>query len=124
MTPPDSPAFARAFDLARHALQLVERFPRHRRAVLGRRLEEQALAVHDGLARAARRQASGDRAGALAALDDADVALLAVGFALRLAADVGLLSVGELGVFAEQLAELGRLVGGWSRKLRRPPAAP
>jgi hypothetical protein len=114
----DSPAFARAFDLARHTLQLVERFPRHRRAVLGRRFEEQALALHEALARAARRQASGDAGGTLAALDDADVALVTFGFALRLAGDVQLISVGELGIFAERVAELGRLVGGWARKVR------
>lgn len=117
----DSPAFSRAFDLARHTLELVERFPRHRRAVLGRRLEEQALDLHESLARAARRQSSGDVAGARAALDDADVALVTYSFALRLAGDVKLLSVGELGVFAEQVAELGRLIGGWSRKLRAAP---
>jgi hypothetical protein len=117
----DSPAFARAFDLARHALLLVERFPRHRRAVLGRRLEEQALTLHEALARAARRQLTGDVDGALRALDEADVALVTFGFALRLAGDLGLVSVGETGVFADRLAELGRLVGGWSRKLRSSP---
>jgi hypothetical protein len=113
----DSPAFARAFDLAKRSVLLVERFPRHRRAVLGRRLEEQSLAVHEALSRAARAGSRGDRNTALVALGDADVALMTWAFALRLCGDCGLVSIGELGELAKLQTELGRLIGGWSRKL-------
>jgi hypothetical protein len=114
----DSPAFARAWDLAKRSVLLVERFPRQRRAVLGRRLEEQSLTLHEALSRAARASSGGDRQAALQALTDADVALMAWGFALRLSADCGLVSVGEQGELARLQTELGRLIGGWAKKLR------
>ena len=117
----DSPAFARAFDLAKQSVLLVERFPRHRRAVLGRRLEEQSLVLHEALTRAARAQRSGDLVVARAALDDADVALMAWSFALRLAGDCGLVSVGQQGELARLQAEIGRLIGGWARKMKPGP---
>jgi hypothetical protein len=111
----ESPAFARTFDLAKETMALVERLPRHRRAVLGRRLEETALALHEAFTRAATLR---DPALAALALVDADVALLTHAFALRLVFDAGLVSPGKHAELVRLHAELGRLIGGWQKSLR------
>ena len=79
----ESPLFARAYDLAKVTMQLVESFPRSRRAVLGRRLEEASMDFHARILAAAK--------GAPGALAEADAALGRHQFALRLANDLGLL---------------------------------
>ena len=108
----ESPLFARVFDLARETLKLSESFPRSRRAVLGRRMEEAAFDLHAALANAA-------KAGAAARplLAQADAALTRYRFCLRLACDLELLSEGRLEEIARLVAEVGRLLGGWQRKL-------
>lgn len=109
----ESPLFARAFDLARETLRTVERLPRHRRAVLGRRLEESAMDFHAALL----------HAGTSGAFDDAtsaaDRALATHGFAMRLCVSEGLVTVARFGEISRLSAECGRLLGGWIKAERR-----
>jgi len=107
----ESPLFSRAFDLAKETCRLVESFPRSRRAVLGRRLEEAAFDFHAAIAVAA---GAKDPRPRLAAADEA---LVRHRFCLRLAGELGLLSEGRLMEIARVEAECGRLLGGWQRKL-------
>ena len=114
-----SPLFARADDLARETLKVVEAFPRHRRAVLGRQLEESVFAFHAAVmdaARAARKGGAGPVV-ARAALDTADGALATHAFALRLSMDSNVLSAGRYGEVSRLAGECGKLVGGFARSL-------
>jgi hypothetical protein len=107
----ESPIFARTYDLARETCKLVEAFPRSRRAVLGRRLEEASFDLHEALAAAAKSPSPAPL------LLTADVALTRYRFCLRLAQELGLLSPGRLEEIGRIVAEVGRLLGGWQRKL-------
>jgi hypothetical protein len=107
----ESPIFSRAYDLARETCKLTESFPRSRRAVLGRRLEEAAFDLHAALAGAASIGAPGEH------LREADAALTRYRFCLRLACDLQLLSAGRTEEVGRIVSEIGRLLGGWQRKL-------
>ena len=108
----ESPIFARAYDLALETCKLVERFPRSKRAVLGRRLEEAALQFQAQLATAVLNSPE--------ALKQADLALAEHKFALRLAHGLGLMSAGYYGEISKLSAECGRLLGGWKKKTATP----
>lgn len=117
---PPSPLFARAFDFARETLSVAERFPRHRRAVLGRRLEEACLDFHEAIVRAARTSRLSDSS-FTAAVEAADDALATHGFALRLAVEHHLLTPGRYGEVSRLAAECGRLLGGLVKATRQRP---
>ena len=106
-----SPLFARAYDLLRESCLQSERMPRSRRAVLGRRMEDAAFDFHEAITGATK---SRDPRAALA---EADLALNRWRLCLRLAADLGLFSEGRLAELMQLVAEVGRLLGGWQRKL-------
>lgn len=109
-----SPIFSRAFDLTVATGKLVERFPRSRRAVLGRRLEEKALDFHQTLSMAAKMND-------ISHLKKADMELAEYNFALRVAQALGLMSIGLYGEISQISAECGRLLGGWIKKSRSQP---
>ena len=108
----ESPIFARAYDLALETCKMVERFPRSKRAVLGRRLEESALQFQAQLAAASQRMPN--------ALSMANLALNEYRFALRLAHGLELISTGYYGEISKITAECGRLLGGWIKKTATP----
>jgi hypothetical protein len=111
----ESPLFARAYDLLRETLADSERMPRSRRAVLGRRMEDAAFGFHEALLDAAKAR---DGRPFLAA---ADVALARYRVCLRLAVDLGLFTEGRMTVLMQLVAECGRLLGGWQKKLSTRP---
>ncbi len=119
---PESPLFARAFDLALQTMLTVERFPRHGRAVLGRTLETSVLDFHRQLVRATRRDRH-HRPDFVAAIDAADEALLQHGFALRLAVERKLLTPGRFGELSRLSMECGRLLGGLVKASQRRAGA-
>jgi siroheme synthase (precorrin-2 oxidase/ferrochelatase) len=106
-----SPLFARAYDLLRESCLQSERMPRSRRAVLGRRMEDAAFDFHEAITAAAR---SRDPRPLLA---QADIALNRWRLCLRLGADLALFSEGRHAELMQLVAESGRLLGGWQRKL-------
>jgi hypothetical protein len=107
----ESPLFARAYDLVRESCVQSERLPRARRAVLGRRMEEAAFDFHEALTDASK--ARDPRA----LLTRADAALVRWRLCLRLCVDLKLLSEGRMEELMRLVAENGRLLGGWQRKL-------
>lgn len=107
----ESPLFARAYDLLRETLADSERMPRSRRAVLGRRMEEAAFTFHDALVEATKAREP------KALLDRADVALTRYRICLRLSVDLKLFTEGRMELMLKLVAECGRLLGGWQKKL-------
>jgi hypothetical protein len=107
----ESPLFARAYDLLKETLKQSERMPRSRRAVLGRRMEEAAFAFNDAIVDATKSRE------AKPLLDRADAALTRYRVCLRLGVELELFSDGRAEELMRTVAECGRLLGGWQKKL-------
>lgn len=88
----------------------IGKFPRDRRFVLGERMERQLYGILESLIRAKyTRQRR-------AILEQVNVDLEILRFQLRLAKDLGCLSMKAYGLAAAKLVEIGRQVGGWLRQ--------
>ncbi len=99
--------FVRIYDLLLWLIPAIERFPRNQRPVLGRAVQEAALAVQSHLT------AAGMSDDPLPLLWQADVALALLRTRLRLCYDLRLLSLGQYEHAGRQVTEVGRLLGGW-----------
>lgn len=95
-------------------------FPRSQRAVMARRLQEQAFALYDTLVDAAMSPAPRPY------FCQIDVWLVKLRASVRLSHDLRLLSIGQYEHASRMLAEIGRLLGGWMKKdvLAEQDAAP
>jgi hypothetical protein len=107
----ESPAFSRSYDLLRWLIPVTQKFPRSQRFVLARALNEAALRLHERLAEAVHGQNS------LASLAQADVELTKLRTYLRLSYDLTLLSLGSYEHGTRLVADVGKFVGGWRRRL-------
>jgi hypothetical protein len=107
-----SPIFARTYDLLLWLIPCTLKFPRDQRFVLARAVQETALRFQERLieASAARGRAQQE------VLARADVELTKLRFYLRLCKDLNLLQQNGYYHVAEMVAEVGRLLGGWSKK--------
>lgn len=111
-----APLYVEAHDLARWIGERSKDWPADARGSLGSRLVAAAcdLLVAVALAltfpRPRRRH-----------LETADEAIVHCRTLLRVARDVGLLSPGGARFAAGRLREIGRMVGGWRKKLERRP---
>jgi hypothetical protein len=107
----ESPAFTRCYDLLRWLLPQTEKFPRSQRFVLARALNDAALHLHERLAEAVHGQQ------ASLSLSQADVELTKLRTYLRLSYDLGLISPGSYEHGTRMVAEIGKYVGSWRRRL-------
>lgn len=114
----ESPAFTRCYDLLRWLIPTTEKFPRSQRFVLARALNDAALRLHERLAEAVHGQQ------ALDSLAQADVELTKLRTYLRLSYDLGILGLGSYEHGARMVAEIGKFVGGWRRRLDKSGGAP
>lgn len=109
-----APLWVEAHDLARWVLERIERWPpehgRHFGPLLARSVCELVEAVSLVLTFPATR---------LDDLRQADRAIVRLRSRLRLARDLALLSPGGLRFAEGKLRVIGRMVGGWQKKLRR-----
>ena len=128
----ESPIFTRCYDLLRWLIPLTVKFPRQQRFVLAEATQQCALRLHERLIEAAHTSApvrnqrgaapdaaSGDPALAsrLTALTQADIELDKLRHYLRLCHDLELINAGQYEHGATQVAEIGRLLGGWQKSL-------
>jgi len=111
-----TPIFPKTFDFVTWLMGQAERFPRNQRFVITGRLLGAALNFQELLveANAARGRAR------LNVLDRADAELDKVRLYLRLAFQWRWLSPGQYEHAARQVAEIGKLLGGW-KKVAQPP---
>ena len=115
----DTPIFSRTFDFVQWLLAATSHFPRSQRFIVTKRLLDTALDLQELLL-----EANGLRGRARATcLNQADVALDKVRLYLRLAARWEWLSSGQYAHAARQVAEIGRLLGGWIKITGQPSAA-
>jgi hypothetical protein len=106
-----SPIFVRTYDLLRWLIPATIKFPRSQRFVLARMVQWTALQFQERLIEAALGQEPKTR------LAEADVLLTKLRFYLRLCWDLELLKEGQYAHVAEMVAEVGRLLGGWQKKV-------
>jgi hypothetical protein len=111
----ESPVFAKSYDLLKWLLTATAKFPKQQRFVLARQIEDAAFALQRALHQARRDHA---------ALAEADLALALLRAHLRLAFDLRFVSVNQYEHAARLVDELGRLVGGWMRRVAGATTAP
>lgn len=105
-----SPIFEKTETFLDWLLPLTAQYPRQYRFGLARRTEDRALDFYEQTVRAAK----ADKPGRF--LYEADVQLTQLAFYLRRGRRLSLLTTKQYRQGSEQLAELGRLLGGWLRK--------
>jgi four helix bundle protein len=108
-----SPIFARTYDFLLWLIPRTTKFPREQRFVLAKAAQEAALGFQEALIEAAL-CGEPERHHALAR---ADVSLAKVRFYLRLCQDLTLINPRQYRHVAEMVTEIGRLLGGWRKKV-------
>jgi len=110
--------FAEAYRLLLELYPAVRRFPRSQQPVLGRRMEDAALALLTGILEANAEAAKGPR------LRQMSVELEKLRVLARLAKDLSFLSFGLYETLVARVDAIGRMLGGWIKWAERSTAAP
>lgn len=106
-----SPIFSKTYDLLAWLIPLTIKFPRQHRFVMAAAVQHEALRFQELLIEAAHRSQPRER------LIDADAELDKLRTHLRLSRDFNLINSGQYEHVARMLVEIGRLLGGWQKKL-------
>ena len=109
-----SPIFVRTYDFLLWLIPRLVDFPRSQRGVMARQLRIQAFALYEALVDAAVCPAGGDP---LPELRRADAELTKLRTYVRMSHELKLFSSGQYEHAARMLAEIGRLLGGWIKKV-------
>lgn len=109
---PDSPIFARTYDLALWLVPRTLKFPRDHRFGLAQRIQSGLYDLQRALIAAALFE---DERREREMLQQADVELSALRMSLRLSHDLKLLDDPGYRYVSTQLREVGNLLGGWKR---------
>ena len=107
-----SPIFSKTYDFLLWLLAHTDRFPKSERFRLGQRLENAAFEFHGHLVAAAR------AAQPAVELAQADLALERLRLYLRLSHARSLTSERQYRHAFARVAEIGRLLGGWTKSVR------
>lgn len=107
----DSPIFARTYDLILWLIPQTTKFPRTQRFVLGRTLPRTVFAFQELLIEATTSGTPKEK------LKLADTQLKKLRFYLRLCRDLNLFTVGQYEHVTRLEVEIGRLLGGWLKKV-------
>ena len=112
-TPEELVVITKAYDLAREMTRRVGKFPRDFRFLLGDRILGNVYDVLDLLIEAKYTREK------MGFLDRANLILERTRFQVRLAHDEKLMSVHQYETASRLLDEVGRLVGGWRKAVKR-----
>jgi hypothetical protein len=107
----ESPIFARTHDLLCWLIPLTLKFPRSQRFVIAARLQQRALDFQEQILEA------GKASDPLSALRRADATLALLRAHFRLSKDLELISIGQYEHGARMMSEIGRLLGGWLKRV-------
>ena len=102
------------YDLLVWVIPVLGQFPRDQKFLLGDRIENKLLDVLEGLIEA---QSSRRKTGLLRQVN---ISIEILRFLFRLAHELRYLSTRRYAFVSERLDEIGRLVGGWLRKVAKP----
>jgi len=112
--PKQSPIFSKTYDFLLWLLNHTEKFPKSERFRLARRIEDSIFTFHDTLAQATRTRTP------QRLLLEADTELDRLRLYVRLSHGRGLLQDNQYRYAAEQLTEMGKLLGGWLKTVAKP----
>lgn len=107
----ESPIFVRTYDLIQWLIQHVLKFPRNQRFILAEAITRIALHFEELLIEAGMGLSTADR------LKEADIELAKLRLQLRRCRDMHLFSLAQYEHVAHMTTELGRLLGGWRKKV-------
>jgi hypothetical protein len=108
-----SPIFVKSYDLMAWLIPRTLGFPKSQRGVLARQVQGQLFALYEALVDAGLSEAP------LPHLRRADASLTKLRAYLRLCRDLKLLSIPQYGYASQQVAQVGRLLGGWFKSLEQ-----
>jgi hypothetical protein len=109
----ESPIFVRTYDLLLWLIPQTLKFPREHRFTMARRVQDVALDFQERIIEAA----LSDEQHQDDYLACSDVDLTKLRFYLRLCKDLQLLSLSQYEHVSRMVAEIGKLLGGWRKKL-------
>jgi hypothetical protein len=109
---PQSPIFVKTYDFLLWLIPLTLKFPKSQRFLLAERLSKMALDFYDLIVEAVLEPEQQTER-----LDAADKLLTKIRLYVRLSHDLRCISPGQLEHAARLMDEIGRLIGGWKRKL-------
>lgn len=108
----ESPIFARVHDLLLWLIPQTLQFPRAHRFGLAKRLQDKTFDLQERLLEAAMSRGNTQRQ----QLVNADILLAQLRYHLRLAQELGLLTVKQYAHVSSIVAEVGRMLGAWLKK--------
>ena len=108
-----SPIFIKSYDLMAWLIPRTLAFPKSQRGVLARKVQAQLFTLYEALVDA------GMDDDPLPHLHHADASLTKLRAYLRLCRDLHLLSVRQYGYASQQVAQVGKLLGGWFKSLEK-----
>lgn len=114
---PQSPLFVKTYDFLLWLIPLTLKFPKSQRFLLAERLSGMALDLYDLILEAVQEPDLQDER-----LDKADRLVTKIRLYLRLSYDLRCITINQLEYAAEHIDELGRLIGGWKRKIAKEKA--
>jgi four helix bundle protein len=107
----ESPIFVRTFDLLVWLLPFTQKFPKEQRFVLAARVQNAAFDFYEAIVAASLSKKKAEH------LEQADIELQRLRLYLRLCQRMEYFSKGQYEHVFQIVEEIGRLLGGWSRKI-------
>jgi hypothetical protein len=108
----ESPIFVKTYDFTKWLLEHTIKFPKSQRFVMARRMEEAILNFYDSLLFAVKEERDKK-----AALNEASYELERLKHYIRLCKDLNLLNIKQYEYSSKEIVEIGRLLGGWLKKV-------
>ena len=108
----ESPIFVKTYDFTKWLLEHTIKFPKSQRFVMAKRIEEAVLNFYDLLLFAVKEEKDKK-----AVLNNASFELERLKHYLRLCKDLNLLSVKQYEYSSREIVEIGKLLGGWLKKV-------
>jgi len=116
----ESPLFSKTFDLLEWLLPMTLKFPQSQRFVLAKRTQDAAFNFYEAII------AAGVIAGVTPRkrqhLEQADIELQRLRLYIRLSHQLKFMSSGQYEHVSKMIVEIGKLLGGWQKKVSGQPA--
>ncbi len=103
--------YQKHYDLMIYLFPIINRFPKSQRFVLGQQIQNQMLEIGKMIVHANKLKQKRGK------LYEIDIELEKLRLMMRLAKDLGLISVKRYGILCERTDEIGRLLGGWLKQV-------
>jgi len=110
----ESPIFSKTFDLLAWLIPATMKFPKSQRFVLAQRVQAAAFNFYEAIT------AAGVTKNNARYLEQADIELQRLRLYLRLSHQLAFLSLGQYEHVSRLVVEIGKLLGGWRKKLSAP----